>query len=90
MEHNADAEPSNTMTNATDNQFTMPEQDKKNDTKNTFDYSKMKIGLGAGIAIGVVIGAAIDNTSTGIVVGIVIGAGIGTAMGSASRNSKKK
>ena len=78
------------LTSATNNEFTMPDQDQKTDEKKKFDYSKMKIGLGMGIAIGVAVGAAIDNTSTGIAVGIVIGALIGTAMGSASWHSKKK
>ena len=85
MEPNTEVETSNTMTSATNNEFTMPDQDKKK-----FDYSKMKIGLGMGIAIGVVVGATIDNTSIGISVGIAIGAVIGTAMGSVSRNFKKK
>ena len=94
MEPNAEVETSNTMTSATNNEFTMPDQDKK--TYEKIDYSKMKTQLGVGIAIGVAIGAAIDNTSTGIAVGIiiavsiVIGAGFRTTMGSVSRHSKKK
>ena len=90
MEPNTEVETSNTMTSATNNEFTMPNKDKKSDDKKNFDYSKMKIGLGMGIAIGVVVGATIDNTSIGISVGIAIGAVIGTAMGSVSRNFKKK
>lgn len=96
MEPNAEVETSNTMTSATNKEFTMPDQYKKYLRPKKIDYSKMKTRLGVGVAIGVAVGAAIDNTSTGIAVGIiiavsiVIGAGFGTTMGSVSRHSKKK
>ena len=76
---------------ATNNEFTMPDQDDQPNKNKKIDYGKMKIGLGMGIVIGVVIGTLIDNTGTGIAVGIATGAGIGTVMGrSGSGNSEKQ
>ncbi len=70
---------------------TKSSDDAPSNTKNNFDYSKMKLGMGMGIVIGVIIGALIDNTSTGIAIGVALGAGIGTVMGrSGSENSEKK
>ena len=76
---------------ATNNEFTMPDQDDQPNNNKKFDSSKMKLGMGMGIVIGVIIGALIDNTSTSIAIGVAMGAGIGTVMGrSGSENSEKK